>query len=192
VRGPDWVRLSKATRPTRGLRAGGRKEPTIRGYAEASRLSIPGSPPIRPRTVSAQPAQGTREQPSITPTMPANTAQSDPTEPLRTADLPLRHTENGASSSRASTPGSETATWAGTGRLAPAGTRGVVRFLTSRRLSRALGIFRLAREGFSTNARMVVGACPAGVSRVSDRRQQKGEAKQCCDLRETRERLSSH
>ena len=29
--------------------------------------------------------------------MPANTAQSDPTEPLRTADLPLRHTENGAS-----------------------------------------------------------------------------------------------
>jgi hypothetical protein len=38
-----------------------------------------------------------REQSRIAPTMPANTAQSDPAEPLRTADLPLRHTENGAS-----------------------------------------------------------------------------------------------
>src|SRR5450755_205921 len=42
------------------------------------------------------PARGTREQPSIAPTTPTNTAQSDPTEPLRTADLPPRHTENGA------------------------------------------------------------------------------------------------
>jgi RND superfamily putative drug exporter len=33
--------------------------------------------------------------------MPANTAQSDPTEPLRTADLPLRYTENGTSSRHA-------------------------------------------------------------------------------------------
>jgi hypothetical protein len=43
------------------------------------------------------PARETREQPSIAPTMPTNTAQSDPTEPLKTADLPLRYAENGAS-----------------------------------------------------------------------------------------------
>src|ERR1035441_4110546 len=43
------------------------------------------------------PARETRGQPSIAPTMPTNTAQSDPTEPLKTADLPLRYAENGAS-----------------------------------------------------------------------------------------------
>src|ERR1035438_5713440 len=43
------------------------------------------------------PARETRGQPSIAPTMPTNTAQSDPTEPLKTADLPLHYAENGAS-----------------------------------------------------------------------------------------------
>src|ERR1035438_9205272 len=43
------------------------------------------------------PARETRGQPSIAPTMPTNTAQSDPTEPLKTADLPLHYAENGTS-----------------------------------------------------------------------------------------------
>src|ERR1035438_13246 len=43
------------------------------------------------------PARETRGQPSIAPTMPTNTAQSDPAEPLKTADLPLHYAENGAS-----------------------------------------------------------------------------------------------
>src|ERR1035438_7745663 len=46
------------------------------------------------------PARETRGQPSIAPTMPTNTAQSDPAEPLKTADLPLHYAENGASSHR--------------------------------------------------------------------------------------------
>src|ERR1035438_135639 len=47
------------------------------------------------------PARETRGQPSIAPTMPTNTAQSDPAEPLKTADLPLHYAENGASWQRA-------------------------------------------------------------------------------------------
>jgi hypothetical protein len=47
--------------------------------------------------LALHPAGERRERPGIAPTMPANTAQSDPAELLRTADLPLRYAENGAS-----------------------------------------------------------------------------------------------
>src|ERR1035438_1462124 len=50
------------------------------------------------------PARETRGQPSIAPTMPTNTAQSAPAEPLKTADLPLHYAENGASWCRAWVP----------------------------------------------------------------------------------------